>query len=488
MHILFDARLLHRPLSGLERVQRNLLRELAASPAISRLRVVVMHGTRLPESFPARAEPVFVHGTEDILRELQGKDAPDVYHLSWFPDRNPRDLWLPLVAKASVVEVHDAILNRHPEYHPNHDCWKWYHSFITRLVRNADRLLCHSKSVIEEVGKDLGGDRERCDLAPLAVEPTLRVPLDAADAAARRERLGMPKRYFLAVGKDYPHKGHNTMFRAVAQLDERIPVVCAGSQVWNGPDSTQKQLQELGMQDSVRWIENLDDDDVKALIQGALALVYPSTEEGFGLPPIEAMALGTPVLAARAMSIPEVCKDGAWLFSPGDSAALAKLMRKVLTDTKATAELVARGRAVEQTYSWAGCAEQAIVCYQRAIAESKKRAEQRGRPVLDTDMKEILQVQARSPFSADRELAAWIERCLSVENTLREVRTQLEQVQPRANVDATAAAPRPAPVPGPVPPLAPPRSSTPEVPRAKFSLRRRWQKICSGLPRWGGKT
>ncbi|MEQ1634820.1 MAG: hypothetical protein ABL997_20740, partial [Planctomycetota bacterium] len=101
---------------------------------------------------------------------------------------------------------------------------------------------------------------------------------------------------------------------------------------------------------------------------------------------------------------------------------------------------------------------------------------------------EILQVQARSPFSADRELAAWIERCLSVENTLREVRTQLEQVQPRANVDATAAAPRPAPVPGPVPPLAPPRSSTPDVPRAKFSLRRRWQKICSGLPRWGGKT
>ena len=101
MHVLFDARLLHRPLSGLERVQRNLLRELSVHPAITRLRVVVMHGTRLPEQFPKNAEVVFVHGTEDILRELTGKDAPDVYHLTWFPDRNPRDLWLPLMAKSS---------------------------------------------------------------------------------------------------------------------------------------------------------------------------------------------------------------------------------------------------------------------------------------------------------------------------------------------------------------------------------------------------
>jgi alpha-1,3-rhamnosyl/mannosyltransferase len=483
MHILFDARLLHRPLSGLERVQRNLLRELAASPAITRLRVVVMHGTRLPESFPQRAEPVFVHGTEDILRELQGKDAPDVYHLSWFPDRNPRDLWLPLVAKASVVEVHDAILNRHPEYHPNHDCWKWYHSFISRLVRNADRLLCHSKSVIEEVGRDLGGDRNRCDLAPLAVEPTLRTPLSSEEAAARRQRLGAPARYFLAVGKDYPHKGHNTMFRALARLEERIPVVCAGSQVWNGPESTQKQLQELGMSDSVHWFENLDDDDVKALIQGALALVYPSTEEGFGLPPIEAMALGTPVLAAAAMSIPEVCKDGAWLFPAGDSAALGKLMRKVLTDPAATAELVARGRAVEQGYSWARCAEQTIACYGRAIAASKKRPQQRGRPVLANDLHEILELQARSPFSADRELAAWIERCLSVENTLNELRQRIELAQPRPRVAEAQPAP-----PWPASTFGPPPSDCSPIDRPKYSLRRRWQKICEGLTRWGGKS
>lgn len=487
MHVLFDARLLHRPLSGLERVQRNLLRELAASPAITRLRVVVMHGTKLPESFPKRAEPVYVQCTEDILRELQGEDAPDVYHLTWFPDRHPRDLWLPLAAKASVVEVHDAILNRHPEYHPNHDCWKWYHSFVQRLVGNADRLLVHSKSVMQEVANDLQGDRDRCDLAPLAVEPTLRTPLSAEEGLARRQKLGVPTRYFLAVGKDYPHKGHNTMFRALARLEEKVPVVCAGSQVWHGPEATQKLIDELGLRDSVRWIENLDDDDVKALIQGAAALVYPSTEEGFGLPPIEAMALGTPVLAASAMSIPEVCQDGAWLFEPGDSATLAKLMKKALHDPRAVAEVVARGRAVEAGYSWARCAQQTVACYQRAIAESKKREEQRVRTVLGKDLTEVLRVQATSPFRVERELAAWQERCLSVENTLRELKQRIEAST------AVGAAPVavPAPLP-PSPPLAPPTLTGPQPEpqkRPRFSLSRRIQKIRDGIARWGnGKS
>ncbi|MGE3172060.1 MAG: glycosyltransferase family 4 protein [Planctomycetota bacterium] len=473
MNVLFDARLLHRPLSGLERVQRNLLRELAASKQIDRLRVLVRHGTVLPDSFPARAEAVQVHGTEDILRELLAPDTrPDVYHLSWFPDRNPRDLWLPLAAKASVVEVHDAILNRHPEYHPNHDCWKWYHSFVRTLVRNGGRLLCHSRSVIEEVVRDLGGERSRCDLAPLAVEPTLRVPLSEEEARQRRERLGMPERYFLAVGKDYPHKGHNTMFRAIARLPERIPVVCAGSQVWNGPDATRKQLEELQMTDSVRWVEGLDDEDVKALIQGALALVYPSTEEGFGLPPIEAMALGTPVLAAAAMSIPEVCDDGAWLFPPGNVGALVDLMRRLLNEPERVQKLVERGREVEQRYSWKRCAEATIRCYERAIAESRRGKKGRKRPALPTELVQMLQVQATSPFSADRELAAWQERCLSVENTLNELRMRLNALQPEA--------PTPAPPP---PPPVPDLAAAPETSRPRFSLRRRMRKIRDSLRR-----
>ena len=185
MHLLFDARLLHRPLSGLERVQRNLLRELAARSDITRLRVLIKPGTKLPADVGERqnVEPVEVATTEDILAVLLDPDPterPDVYHLTFFPDRNPRDLLLPMAANASVVEVHDAILNRHPEYFPQREEWEWYHTFVQRLVRNCDRLLVHSRSVAGEVVKDLNGDRQIIDLAPLAVDPVLKELLPVA--------------------------------------------------------------------------------------------------------------------------------------------------------------------------------------------------------------------------------------------------------------------------------------------------------------------
>ena len=476
MKVLYDARLLHRPLSGLERVQRNVLRELGKSTRIQRLRVLVTQGTVLPDAFPSNAEAVPVHGTEDILRELLTPETrPDVYHLTWFPDRHPRDLWLPLAAKASVVEVHDAILNRHPEYHPNHECWKWYHSFVCNLVRNADRLLCHSRSVIEEVVHDLNGDRKRCDLAPLAVEPDLRVPLPDDEARSRFEKLNLPEPYFLSVGKDYPHKGHGTLFRALARLDSRCHIVCAGSPVWNGPDNSRKLVEDLGVGDRVHWVEGLSDEDIKALIQNAAALVYPSTEEGFGLPPIEAMALGTPVLAAAAMSIPEVCGDSAWLFPPSNVGALTELMNRVLEKDPALPALIERGREREKSLSWARCAEATVDCYENAIRMSGKGKRRKRKPVLGSDMLAILNVCATSPFSAERELAAWQERCLSVEHSLRDTQQRLAELQPGAKVEELP------PVPPEVVPVEPAQNYQ------RFSLRRRIRKIRDGLRKRAGK-
>lgn len=444
-----------------------MLRTLAHRSEIRRLRAFVTPGTRLPAAVPERVEAIPVHSTEAMLAVLLGPDRPDVYHLSYFPDRNPRDLWLPLAAHASVVEVHDAILNRHPEYHGDRRGWDWYHAFVKRLVRSSDRLLVHSESARREVERDLDGDASIADLAPLAVDPSLLRPLSESEVEERLRRLGVSEAYVVALGKDYPHKDHRTLFRAVAQVPD-LRIVCAGSRVWHRPGETSDGLcRELGILERVTWIEGLDDDDVKALLQGARALVYPSREEGFGLPPIEAMALGTPVLASRAMSIPEVCGDGAWLFETGNHDELARLLQDVLAG-KGVRALLERGRARAATFSWERTAGATVACYQRALAARAGRPQ----PRVPADLLATLRCIAESPMDDGRELAAWTERCLHGEAHLRSVEKDREQILLRLNAlerelgqGLTKADP-------------PPQAGNP-----RWSISRRLKKIRAGIKR-----
>ena len=395
-----------------------MIRELARRPDVERLRIVVVAGTVLPRDLPSGVEVVPVNDTEDILAVLLHSDPaerPDVYHLSWFPDRSPRDLLLLLAAESVVVEVHDAILNRHPEYHLNERHWAWYDEFVKQLVACADRLLVHSESVAGEVVDDLNGDRKKCDLAPLAVDPSLAENVKQSAVRKFKRRNGLAADYFVALGKDYPHKDYATLFRALAHLPEDVSVVVAGDKIWHGGMPIDRLLNQLGITDRVRWMSGLTDDAVKALLQGSRGLVYPSLEEGFGLPPIEAMLRGVPVLAARSMSIPEVCGDGALLFEPGDDGGLATMMRDVLRGGALVDELVVRGRNRAATFSWSRCVDAVIDCYTKARRDSTTRN------VGSKEFVRVLDNISKCPHSDSDVLAAWQDRCLHSEQRLRDV-------------------------------------------------------------------
>lgn len=482
MDILFDARMLNRPLSGLERVQLNVLRELSKLPQVKRLRVVLVRHTNPPKPLPDNVERCEVWTTEDIVKVLTDPaQRPDVYHMTWFPDQTPRDLFLPLLAKASVVEVHDAILNRHPEYFPDQEHWRWYDGFIRRLIRNSDRLLVHSRSVIGEIERDLGGDPTIADVAPLAVDPDFHTPLADAEVKKRCKRIGFEGDFLLAVGKDYPHKDHATLLRALARLPASVRLCIAGTKIWKNPGETSDEIiAQLGLGNRVQWVQGLDDQDIKALIQGCRAMAYPSLEEGFGIPPIEAMALRTPVVAAAAMSIPEVCGDGALLHRPGDDRELERMLRTCLAGGPEVAALIERGVAQEQTFSWRRTAELTLACYQRAIDTARDGTSPR-KP-LDAAVHESLASAARYKFNdLERELSAWQQRCLGAESQLHNVQLHARSLadQLRDVGREPAAAPPPVAPPSP-PPVRPP---TVERHRPRWSLKRRIEKIRDGLQR-----
>jgi glycosyltransferase involved in cell wall biosynthesis len=472
MDVLFDARLLNRALSGLERVQLNVLRELSQMSEITRLRLIVLKGTEPAKPLPQNIEKVEVWTTDDIIKVIVD-DKPDVYHMTWFPDTTPRDLWLPLLAPASVVEVHDAILNRHPEYFPSEDLWRWYDSFIKRLIRNADRLLVHTKSVAREIKDDLDGDSSIADIAPLAVDPDLQTPLSKEEVERRCRRIGFSGDFVLAVGKDYPHKDHESLFKAISRMDPNVTLCVAGSKIWrHGGQTSDEIIKRLGIESRVKWVQGLDDVDVKALIQGSRVMAFPSLEEGFGLPPIEAMTLGTPVVAADAMSIPEVCGDGAWLHPAGDDKKLEELLRRAIAGGEDTAALIERGHARAKEFSWRRTAELTVQCYRNAIATAKDRSSPR--PEVSDPIVDMLSVISRyGQDDAEKQSSAWQQRCLGAESQLRRAHAHSAKLEEMlVELQQT-------------PPEAPKEEPLAKVivngKRPRWSLRRRIRKIQDGL-------
>jgi hypothetical protein len=182
------------------------------------------------------------------------------------------------------------------------------------------------------------------------------------------------------------------------------------------------------------------------------------------------MALKTPVVAAAAMSIPEVCGDGAWLFAPGDDRQLEQLLRKCLQRGPDVQELIERGVRQERRYSWRRTAELTLECYRHAIESARTRKSPR--TPLDERVRESLAIAARYKFNdVERELAAWQQRCLGAEAQLQQARDHARRLE----TDLRELGHQP-------PPLLPlPQSTSPRRPR--WSLKRRLQKIRDGLNR-----
>lgn len=267
-----------------------------------------------------------------------------------------------------VVTVHDLAIYRHPEWFPRRQGLSTG-VLVPTSVRSARLVITPSEATRREVVDLFHVASERCHVIPHGVEPEFALPAaDAVKAEARRE-FALPDRYVLQVGTVQPRKNHLTSLRAIARIPpaERIPLIAAGGFGWDY-QAVVRMVHDLDLGSWVRFAGYVRARHLPALYQMATAVLFPSLDEGFGLPVLEAFAAGAPVIASDAGAIPEVAGDAALLCPATDDAALAEHIRALLRDGELRERLVAAGRARAMRYSWAVCASGHEAAYREAAA------------------------------------------------------------------------------------------------------------------------
>lgn len=292
-------------------------------------------------------------------------------HLALGPElaRRPPDVFfepahvLPLQhPSASVVTVHDLGYEHFPEAHPR--LQRWYLRLTTHWhVRAARVILADSHATRNDLIELYAADPTKVTVVYPGVDlEHFRPVRDLRTMAAVRAGYELPPRYFLYVGTLQPRKNLARLieaFAAVAALDPEVGLVLAGQRGWLY-DGLFAQVRRFGLEGRVHFPGYLPDEALPALLSGALAFVFPSLFEGFGLPILEAQACGTPVLTSTTSSCPEVAGDAALLVPPTDVASIAAGLRRLLTEPELRAHLVERGAANVGHFTWTRAAAETL--------------------------------------------------------------------------------------------------------------------------------
>lgn len=258
----------------------------------------------------------------------------------------------------SVVTVHDTIPLLLPQY--RHGALARAYSQLVRAnARRTRLLLADSAWTMRDTVQLLGAPPGRVRVVPLAVSGGLAPVSDRGEAARARERYGLPAGYLLYMGGFDRRKRVDVLlaaYRLLAQSARAAPPLVLAGRVpeRGGPALTdvRRLVGESGLGDRVVFVGPVDEADKAAVLSGATAFVFPSEYEGFGLPPLEAMACGVPVVAANASAVPEVCGEAALLVRPGDATALAEALARVLGDADLRCRMSRAGRAQAAGFSW----------------------------------------------------------------------------------------------------------------------------------------
>lgn len=287
-------------------------------------------------------------------------------------------LLMPLRGVPAVLTVHDLIFRRYPAHHKPLN--RWYLNLTMPLFcRRASHIIAVSEQTKRDVMEAYGVPAAKITVIYEAASSAF-TQQSAEAIGAMRGRYGLPARYLLSVGTIEPRKNLGRVLAAFEQLrDEDLvdALVIVGKKGWLYDDFFAR-LDRSPAKQAVIFPGWVADEDLPAVYAGASALAFPSEFEGFGLPVLEAMACGAPVVCANTSSLPEVAGDAALLVDPLDTDALTAALRRVLSEPGLASELRRRGAAQAARFSWERTAQGTLAVYEQVLAQPAPRGRSSG--------------------------------------------------------------------------------------------------------------
>ena len=251
-----------------------------------------------------------------------------------------------------VVTIHDMIPFVFPETHaPLTNLL--FRRYIPWSLRFVDRIITDSESSRRDIVRFYRFPADRVHAIPIGVSHRF-VPATREATQRALDRYGITTSYIMVVGSLNPRKNLETLFESYRLLRQRglgHQLVVVGPKAWKSASIFQR-LHDLGLESDVVMTGFVDEDDLPALYSGADAFAFPSLYEGFGLPPLEAMACGTPVVTSNSSSLPEVVGGAGLMIDPGDAKALADAIEHLVTDRATHAKFAALGLARAKQFRW----------------------------------------------------------------------------------------------------------------------------------------
>jgi glycosyltransferase involved in cell wall biosynthesis len=280
---------------------------------------------------------------------------------------------LPLLCRTrAIVTIHDCIHLLFPEYLPSRMAWNYARFMLGSAIRRSALVLTVSEASRRDILRFYPEtDPERIQVIPNAIDEALIEDPGQEEMERVRERYQIRGRFVLYAGNIKPHKNLDRLIAAFGLVKQRgeladLKLLIIGDEV-NRYGSLRRAVEAAGVRQDVRFFGFVPDRTLAALYRLASVFAFPSLYEGFGLPPLEAMACGTPVVTSNISSLPEVVGDAAVLVNPERVEDIADGIARVLEDSRLREELVHRGRVRAQSFSWERSVEAIHATYLRAL-------------------------------------------------------------------------------------------------------------------------